>query len=99
MTQDRCHGREEEDAITVNREAIANEEGSNLKIRPMRSPDCKGADYGIVRRLRFLNSMLEIAEEVIGLSVEIPEIPDPLLKPWQLPYLIQPITTSDFVLH
>ncbi|KAI9118420.1 hypothetical protein K1719_010752 [Acacia pycnantha] len=59
----------------------------------------QSADYGIVRRLRFLNSMLEIADEVIGLSVEIPEIPDPLLKPWQLPYLIQPITTSDFVLH
>ncbi|KAI9128257.1 hypothetical protein K1719_001250 [Acacia pycnantha] len=47
----------------------------------------------------YVNSMLEIAEEVIGLSVEIPEIPDPLLKPWQLPYLIQPIMTSDFVLH
>lgn len=51
-------------------------------------------------RLRFLNSILEIAEEVSGLSVEIPEIPDPLLKPWQLPYPIQPITaSSDFVLH
>ncbi|MDG2845107.1 bZIP transcription factor, partial [Vibrio parahaemolyticus] len=27
-------------------------------------------------RLRFLNSILEIAEEVEGLSVEIPEIPE-----------------------
>lgn len=53
----------------------------------------------LFERLRFLNSILEIAEEVSGLSVEIPEIPDPLLKPWQLPYPIQPITASDFVLH
>ncbi|KAI9128232.1 hypothetical protein K1719_001225 [Acacia pycnantha] len=36
-------------------------------------------------RLRFLNSILEIAEEVSGLSVEIPEILDVLLNPWQLP--------------
>ncbi|KAK4282562.1 hypothetical protein QN277_013923 [Acacia crassicarpa] len=53
----------------------------------------------LFERLRFLNSILEIAEEVSGLSVEIPEIPDPLLKPWQLPYPIQSITASDFVLH
>ncbi|XP_028771047.1 bZIP transcription factor 53-like [Neltuma alba] len=54
----------------------------------------------LFERLRFLNSILEIAEEVSGLSVEIPEIPDPLLKPWQLPYPIQPITaSSDFGLH
>lgn len=51
-------------------------------------------------RLRFLNSILEIAEEVSGLSVDIPEIPDPLLKPWQLPYPTQPIMASaDFFLH
>ncbi|KAG5044124.1 hypothetical protein AAZX31_03G199300 [Glycine max] len=45
-------------------------------------------------RLRFLNSILEIAEEVEGLSVEIPEIPDPLLKPWQIPHPIQPIMAT-----
>lgn len=51
-------------------------------------------------RLRFLNSILEIAEEVSGLSVEIPEIPDPLLKPWQLTFPIQPIIASaDFIMH
>lgn len=36
-------------------------------------------------RLRSLNSVLQIWGEVSGLSVEIPEIPDPLMKPWQLP--------------
>ena len=45
-------------------------------------------------RLRFLNSILEIAEEVSGFSVEIPEIPDPLLKPWQIPHPIHPIMAS-----
>lgn len=54
----------------------------------------------LFERLRFLYSILEIAEEVSGLSVEIPEIPDPLLKPWQLPYPIQPIpASSDYILH
>ncbi|KAK7396962.1 hypothetical protein VNO78_18126 [Psophocarpus tetragonolobus] len=42
-------------------------------------------------RLRFLNSILEIAEEVGGLSVEIP---DPLLKPWQIPHPTQPIMAT-----
>jgi hypothetical protein len=51
-------------------------------------------------RLRFLNSILEIAEEVSGFSVEIPEIPDPLLKPWQIHHPIHPIMASaDMFLH
>lgn len=48
-------------------------------------------------RLRFLNSILEIAEEVSGFSVEIPEIPDPLLKPWQIPHPTQPIMASAYM--
>ncbi|KAJ9696659.1 hypothetical protein PVL29_008729 [Vitis rotundifolia] len=36
-------------------------------------------------RLQSLNSVLQIAEEVNGLAVGIPEIPDDLLEPWQLP--------------
>ncbi|KAF8392267.1 hypothetical protein HHK36_022609 [Tetracentron sinense] len=35
-------------------------------------------------RLQSLNSVLHIVEEVSGLAMDIPEIPDPLLKPWQL---------------
>lgn len=44
-------------------------------------------------RLRFLNSILEIAQ-VSGYSVEIPQIPDPLLTPWQVPRPTQPIMAS-----
>jgi predicted nuclease with TOPRIM domain len=51
-------------------------------------------------RLRFLNSILEIAEEVSGFSVEIPEIPDTLLNPWQIPHPFNPIMASaDMFLH
>ncbi|KAJ7973054.1 BZIP transcription factor [Quillaja saponaria] len=51
-------------------------------------------------RLQFLNSILEIAQDVSGLSVDIPEIPDSLPEPWQLPYPIQPIIASaDMILH
>ncbi|XP_030532595.2 bZIP transcription factor 53-like [Rhodamnia argentea] len=45
-------------------------------------------------RLWSLNSVLQVVEAVSGLAVDIPEIPDPLMKPWQLPCSIQPITTS-----
>ncbi|XWS46562.1 hypothetical protein CRYUN_Cryun14cG0078500 [Craigia yunnanensis] len=48
----------------------------------------------LTERLRSLNSVLHIVEEVSGYAVEIPEIPDPLLKPWQLPCLVQPIMAS-----
>lgn len=40
-------------------------------------------------RLRSLNSVLQIAEEVSGLAMDIPEIPDALLEPWQLPCPMQ----------
>ncbi|KAA8549089.1 hypothetical protein F0562_000773 [Nyssa sinensis] len=45
-------------------------------------------------RLHSLNSVLLIAEEVSGVAVDIPELPDTLLEPWQLPCPIQPITAS-----
>jgi len=45
-------------------------------------------------RLQSLNSVLEIAEEVSGLALDIPQFPDTLLEPWQLPYPTQPITAS-----
>lgn len=48
----------------------------------------------LTERLRSLNSVLEIASEVSGLVLDIPEIPDPLLEPWQLPCLIQPVPAS-----
>ncbi|KAI3741751.1 hypothetical protein L1987_59426 [Smallanthus sonchifolius] len=45
-------------------------------------------------RLHSLNSVLHIAQEVSGLTMEIPEISDTLLEPWKLPCSFQPITTS-----
>lgn len=45
-------------------------------------------------RLRSLNSVLEIVQVVSGLVIDIPEIPDPLMKPWQIPCPIQPIMAS-----
>jgi FtsZ-binding cell division protein ZapB len=45
-------------------------------------------------RLRSLNSVLQIVEDVSGMQLEIPEIPDPLMKPWQLPYPVPPIMAS-----
>uniref|UniRef100_I1JQS0 BZIP domain-containing protein n=1 Tax=Glycine max TaxID=3847 RepID=I1JQS0_SOYBN len=47
-----------------------------------------------VSRLQSANKKLAENIEVEGLSVEIPEIPDPLLKPWQIPHPIQPIMAT-----
>ncbi|KAI4349738.1 hypothetical protein L6164_010298 [Bauhinia variegata] len=46
-------------------------------------------------RLCFLNSMLEIAAEVSGISVDIPEIPNTLLEPWQIPHQIPIMASAD----
>ncbi|KAK2649659.1 hypothetical protein Ddye_017148 [Dipteronia dyeriana] len=48
----------------------------------------------LTERLRALNSVLQLWGEVSGLNVEIPEVPDPLMKPWQLPCPVQPIRAS-----
>lgn len=74
-------------SIKVKEEAFIEMEAANdvLKAQTMELAD----------RLRFLNSILEIAEEVSGLSVDIPQIPDPLLKPWHIPHPIHPILSGD----
>lgn len=47
-------------------------------------------------RLRSLNSVLQIVEDVSGFAMDIPEIPDALMEPWQLPCPSLPImATSD----
>ncbi|XP_022770828.1 bZIP transcription factor 53 [Durio zibethinus] len=48
----------------------------------------------LTERLRSLNSVLYIVEEVSGYAVDIPEIPDPLMKPLQLPCPMQPVMAS-----
>lgn len=50
-------------------------------------------------RLRSLNSVIEIASEVSGLALDIQDIPDALLEPWQLPCAIQPIPANANVFH
>lgn len=45
-------------------------------------------------RLQSLNSVLRIVEDVSGYAMDIPEIPDPLLRPWQLPCPSHPIIAS-----
>lgn len=78
--------------IKSKEEALIEMEASNgvLRARTME----------LTERLRFLNSILEIAEEVSGLSVEIPEIPDEILNPWRVHHPIQRIMASaDVFLH
>ncbi|WCJ22316.1 basic region/leucine zipper motif 53 [Euphorbia peplus] len=48
----------------------------------------------LTERLRSLNSVLQMVEDVSGLRMDIPEIPDPLLRPWQLPCPVHPIMAS-----
>ncbi|KAL7172023.1 hypothetical protein ACSBR2_031671 [Camellia fascicularis] len=45
-------------------------------------------------RLCSLNSVLRVAEEVSGFAIDIPEIPDTLLEPWQLPCPVQTVAAS-----
>ncbi|KAG9457882.1 hypothetical protein H6P81_002390 [Aristolochia fimbriata] len=50
----------------------------------------------LTERLQSLNSVLRFMEDISGLAMDIPEIPDPLLKPWQLPCPSQPIMADMF---
>ncbi|KAL6505076.1 hypothetical protein OROGR_024893 [Orobanche gracilis] len=45
-------------------------------------------------RLHSLNSVIQIASEVNGMSFDIPDIPETVLEPWRLPYPTQPIPAS-----
>ncbi|XP_061338442.1 bZIP transcription factor 53 [Gastrolobium bilobum] len=79
-------------SIKVKEEQYAEMEAANdiVKVQTMELAD----------RLRFLNSILEIAEDVNVFSDEIPLIPDSLLNPWQIPYPIHPIMASaDMLMH
>ncbi|KAJ0976372.1 hypothetical protein J5N97_018337 [Dioscorea zingiberensis] len=49
----------------------------------------------LTERLTSLNSVLHFVEEFSGMAIDIPKIPDPLLKPWQHPCsTLPPITAS-----
>lgn len=48
----------------------------------------------LTESLKSLNSVLHYMEEFSGMAMDIPEIPDPLLRPLQLPCPSQPIMAS-----
>lgn len=50
-------------------------------------------------RLRSLNTVLEIVAEANGIYLEIPEVPNISLEPWQLPCPTLPITASADLLN
>ncbi|KAK8966574.1 Ocs element-binding factor 1 [Platanthera guangdongensis] len=50
-------------------------------------------------RLKFLRSILRLVEEESGMSLDIPEIPGPLLKQWTFPCSAQPILMSSSMFH
>ena len=76
-------------SIKVKEEAYVEMEAANdiLRAQTMELAD----------RLRFLNSIIEIADEVGGESFEIPQIPDPLFMPWQIPHPM--MASPDMLLH
>lgn len=45
----------------------------------------------LARKLESLNNVLGFVEEFSGLEMDIQEVPDPLLKPWQSPCPGMPI--------
>ncbi|CAA7030530.1 unnamed protein product [Microthlaspi erraticum] len=45
-------------------------------------------------RLRSLNSVLEMVEDISGQALDIPEIPESMLNPWQIPCPMQPIMAA-----
>ncbi|KAJ9681758.1 hypothetical protein PVL29_017911 [Vitis rotundifolia] len=53
----------------------------------------------LVDRLNSLNFILQNVQDVYGVPLDIPEIPDPLLKPWSLPCPLQPIPASSSMLQ
>jgi len=50
-------------------------------------------------RLKSVNSVLRFVEEFSGVEIDIPELPDPLLKPWKLPCPTQAILASPSMLQ
>lgn len=48
----------------------------------------------LTERLKSLNSTLQFIKDFSGMDMDIPEVPDPLLRPSQLPFPSQPIMSS-----
>ncbi|XP_050204055.1 bZIP transcription factor 53 [Mercurialis annua] len=89
----------------INEAALLQNENSKLRqsadVSSQRYAEVKSANdvlkaqaNELTDRLRSLNSVLQLVEDYSGFAVDIPEIPDPLLRPWQLPCSVQPIMAA-----
>lgn len=78
---------------TICRERI-DSVGRNFHILDAENNVLRAQIAELTERLDSLNSLTRFWADANGLAVDIPEIPDSLLEPWQLPCPIQPITAS-----
>ncbi|RWW38435.1 hypothetical protein BHE74_00056333, partial [Ensete ventricosum] len=53
----------------------------------------------LTERLQSVNSVLHFIEEFSGMAMDIPEMPDPLLKPWKLPAMAQPVVANSNIVR
>ncbi|XP_065007599.1 bZIP transcription factor 53-like [Musa acuminata AAA Group] len=53
----------------------------------------------LTERLQSVNSVLHFIEEFSGMAMDIPEIPDPLLMPWKLPGMAQPVIANSNIVR
>ncbi|PKU81407.1 bZIP transcription factor 53-like [Dendrobium catenatum] len=51
----------------------------------------------LTERLKFLNTTLKQVEEKSGMAMDIPEIPDTILKPWPFTCSVQPLLRSAYM--
>lgn len=87
------HFKEENDRISNQVNLISakystlDAENSALRIRVME----------LTERLKFLNSTLKQVEEESGMAMDIPEIPETLMKPWPFTCSVQPFFRSAYM--
>ncbi|GLU07269.1 hypothetical protein SLE2022_242330 [Rubroshorea leprosula] len=74
-------------SISIVSQRYAEIEGSNNILRAQAME--------LTERLDSLNSMLQIVGDDNSLAMDIPEVPESLMEPWQLPCLVQPIMASE----
>ena len=75
-------------SIKVTEEAYVEMEAANNVIRAQ--------TMELADRLRFLNSVIKVAEDANGFSDEMSLIHDPLLKPWFIPHSSYPLMASSY---
>ncbi|KAL0903177.1 hypothetical protein M5K25_027534 [Dendrobium thyrsiflorum] len=51
----------------------------------------------LTEKLKFLNATLKQVEEKSGMAMDIPEIPDTILKPWPFSCSVQPLLRSAYM--